>query len=109
MNKRKYELFFYNVIRDLGFFGWKLEWYDKSSEGYCWRNRRVINIGPENANIKRLMLHEIAHINTCLNTNVPHCSEFWLRFEKLLNKYLPNTLLSDSDKYIKKLYNKIDR
>ena len=60
--KEENEKFFYFVIKDLDYHGWKLEWYkDTSSEGYCWLNRKVINIGPENENVKQLILHEIAH------------------------------------------------
>jgi len=98
------EKFFYKVIEELDYYDWKLEWYkDDSSEGYCCEPLKIIYIGPANENVKRLILHEIAHINTCLNGN-RHRTEFWLKYEKLLEKYLQKVELSDGDKYYKKLY-----
>jgi len=104
MNREEYEKFFYKVIKDLGHDEWKLEWYkDSRVEGYCWPDRKIINIGPSAGNIKRLMIHEIAHIDTCLNKNNKHKKEFWQKYVKLLEKYLPSTKISKSEKYHKKL------
>jgi len=99
------EKFFYKVVGELNHLEWKLEWYkDTSPEGYCWANRKVINVGPANENVKRLILHEIAHIDTCSEHGNKHKKEFWLRYEKLLEKYLPGTELSNFDKHCKKVY-----
>jgi len=104
MKNKKDEEFFYNVIRDFGHQGWRLEWYkDDSSEGYCWLNSKKINIGPASKNIRCLMLHEIAHIDTCLSHGNKHKKEFWQRYDMLLEKYLPGTELSESEKYHRKL------
>lgn len=103
--KEENEKFFYSVIKDLNHRDWKLEWYGENScEGYCWLNRKIINIGPESENVKRLILHEIAHIDTCLDENNKHELEFWKRYEELLNKYLSNASLSESEIYTKELY-----
>lgn len=105
MNKKECEKFFHKVIKDLGHHGWKLEWYkDDSSEGYCWLNRKVINVGPSNSNVNRLILHEIAHIDTCLEDNCKHRIEFWNRYEKLLEEYMPGTPISEYDKIVKDMY-----
>jgi len=104
MRNKEDEEFFYNVIKDLGHQSWKLVWYkDSSVEGYCWRNIKKINIGPASENVKRLMLHEIAHIDTCLGYGNKHKKEFWQKYDMLLKKYLPGTELSESEKYLKKL------
>ena len=103
--KKENEEFFYSVINDLGHYGWKLEWYkDDSHEGYCWQHNKTINIGPATENVKLLILHEIAHIDTCLGHGNKHEKEFWQQYEKLLKKYLPGVELPDYDKYHKSLY-----
>lgn len=100
------EDFFNHVIKRVAHDGWKLEWYKQdSSEGWCSRATCTIKIGPKNENIKRLILHEIAHIYTCLNKRNQHELEFWKVYEELLSEYLPGTLLSSFDKTIKKVYN----
>ena len=104
--KKENEKFFYGVIKDLSHDEWKLEWYRKDRvEGYCWLNKKIINIGPSAGNIKRLMIHEIAHIDTCISENNKHKKEFWKRYVMLLEKYLPGTEISESEKYHRKLNN----
>lgn len=96
--------FFYKVIKDLNHQDWELEWYkEESPEGYCWHSSKKINIGPANRNVKLLMLHEIAHIDTCLELNNKHSKEFWDKYDELRKKYLPETELSAGEMHRRQL------
>jgi len=104
VNKWRGRMLFDRVISDLGHRGWTLEWYNKdSSEGFCWLERKVINVGPKAKSIKRLILHEIAHIDTCIGKRNKHGGEFWTRYEYLMDRYMPDVPLSESDMYSKEL------
>jgi len=82
--------FFKNVMIRLGYHGWVLNLIPNSSEGYCWRNRKRIDIGTNSKSIKSLLLHEIAHIDTCRFCNNKHFITFWRRYEDLMRRFLPS-------------------
>ena len=104
VNKWRGRLLFDRVISDLGHIGWTMEWYGKdSSEGFCWLESKVINVGPKAKSIKRLILHEIAHIDTCKGKRNKHGGEFWERYEYLMDRYMPRVSLSESDMHSKSL------
>jgi len=91
--------FFNNVMVRLSLYGWKLNLKEGSSEGYCWKHSKIIDIGIENANIKELILHEIAHINTCRFCNQKHNFDFWKCFEDLMRRFLPGVEISQAMKF----------
>lgn len=91
MNKIQH--FFNNTMIKLGYYDWKLEIVPNSHEGYCWRKQKKIQIGEKNKNPKRLVLHEISHIDTCRYFNNKHCRSFWIRYEELMRRFLPDILL----------------
>jgi len=88
--------FFNNVIIYLGFYSWKLNLKENSSEGYCWLNKKTIDIGLKHRYPKQLILHEIAHINTCRFCNQKHNYTFWKVFHSLVRKFLPKEQICDS-------------
>lgn len=97
MNEQKsIEHFFRNVLVCLGIYGWRLRWVESSSEGYCWKGRKIIDIGEQALNKKELVLHEISHIRTCRFCNNKHTQDFWWEFERLMNKFLPSIPMSKS-------------
>ena len=90
MTKPEAETFFAMVMRDLGHMGWRIEWYkDDSREGYCWRTLKKIDLGPAAEDLKDLILHEIAHVDTCLNDNDKHGPDWLQRFQELRDRYYP--------------------
>lgn len=103
-NKQDSSSFFKKVLEDLDLQDWKLEWYkEESPEGYCWHHNKTIKIGPASENVKLLMLHEIAHIDTCLELNNKHSKEFWDKYDSLREKYLPGVDISESEKHRRQL------
>ena len=94
MHSKDLQHFFNNVIIRLSLYGWKLNLRKGSSEGYCWKHSKVIDIGLDNANPKELILHEIAHIGTCRFCNQKHNSDFWKLFEDLMRRFLPGAEIS---------------
>lgn len=87
--------FFKNIICRLGYCGWKLKIVYNSSEGYCWKWKRTIDIGIDNRDCKNLLLHEISHIDTCRFCNNKHHIEFWRRYEDLIRRFLPSGIPSN--------------
>lgn len=83
--------FFKNVMNVLKYYGWILRMVAKSSEGFCWRDTKTLDVGENAKNCKRLLLHEIAHINTSRFCNNKHNLIFWRRYEDLLRRFLPKT------------------
>lgn len=81
--------FFNNVIVYLGYYGWKLNIIKNSKEGFCWHHKKTIDVGENNSNPKRLILHEISHIDTCRFCNNKHSIFFWKKYEDLMRKFLP--------------------
>lgn len=90
------EHFFRNVLMYLKIYDWKLRWIKNSSEGYCWKKTKIIDIGEQTISKKELILHEIAHIRTCRFCNNKHTHNFWWEFERLMNKFLPSVPMSKS-------------
>lgn len=87
--------FFNNVLIRLSLYGWQLRLTD-SSEGYCWKGRKIIDIGLNCRYPKELILHEIAHILTCRFCNQKHNFTFWKTFDDLVRRFLPESVGSES-------------
>ena len=81
---------------------WSLKFFP-NKEGYCWRGRKLLDIGVCGANPSRLLLHEVAHIKSQPFGN-QHNQSWFDMYLRLLKTYLPNAPLSESDKIIVKVY-----
>jgi len=85
---RQAKHFFGNVMVRLGHYGWKIRFVPGSREGYCWTKTRTIDVGEDARDIKRLILHEIAHIGTARWCNNKHNITFWRQYNYLLRRFL---------------------
>lgn len=89
--------FFNNTVIKLGIYDWKLNFKKNNSEGYCWKNKKIINIGLNCKEPYELILHEIAHINSCRFCNQKHNYNFWRLFKDLMRRFLPNEQISKTE------------
>ena len=96
INKEQKELlhFFNNVMIKLNIHGWKLILNEDKSEGYCWINKKNIDIGLNYENPKELLIHEIAHINICRFCNNKHTFDFWKTFLDYMRRFIPKEKIS---------------
>jgi len=84
--------FFRNVMVCLGHHGWMLECRD-SSDSYCWLSKKKITLGlGYKGDPRQILLHEIAHIDTCRFCNNKHTTAFWKRCEYLVRRFLKTGL-----------------
>ena len=84
--------FFRNVMIRLGHHGWSLDLRD-GHDSYCWINQKKIVIGIDyEGDLRQIILHEIAHIDTAKYCNQKHNPQFWKRVEYLVRKFLKTTL-----------------
>lgn len=79
--------FFKNVIIQLGYYDWKIEF---THDSYCWKYRKTITISDKVKNKKQMILHEVAHISTCRFCNQKHNYKFWKHFKDLMKRFLPS-------------------
>ncbi|MCK9435095.1 MAG: hypothetical protein M0R32_09830 [Candidatus Cloacimonetes bacterium] len=98
ISKKEITHFFNRVLLYLGEYGWSLNLVPNSSEGYCWKTRKVIDAGENSKDIKQLIIHETAHIRTCRFCNNKHTLDFWMEFDRLKDKFLPGVEISESNK-----------
>ena len=84
--------------------GWKINLKSNTGDGYCWKDKKIIDIGLDNENPLRLLLHETAHVGINPHGN-KHTQEWFDEYNVLLKKYMPGTGISESDKIIQKTYN----
>ena len=83
--------------------GWKINLIPNSSEGYCWKKQKIIDLGLE-GNPLSLLLHEVAHIGNNPHGN-KHNQKWFDEYIKLMRKYMPGTRIGKSEKIIQKVYN----
>jgi len=83
--------------------GWTIKLKPNSTEGYCWEDKRVIDLGLKNVNPLRLLLHEIAHVGINPHGN-KHTQKWFNEYLKLMRKYIPGMEISDGEKVIQKVY-----
>ena len=96
MNKEKAQSFFENVIVKLGHYDWTINF---CNDYYCWHFYKRIDVSLNyNGDIRQIILHEIAHIDTAKYCNQKHNPQFWKRLEYLTRKFLKDNL----DKHQKK-------
>ena len=78
--------FFKNVCLFLNIHDWKIEF---NYDNYCWIHKKIITINPEyDGDVRQIILHEIAHINTCRFSNQKHTPAFWKHLEYITWKFL---------------------
>jgi len=96
MNEKKTQDFFKNVIIRLGYYDWIINF---CNDYYCWHFYKRIDINLNyGGDIRQIILHEIAHIDTAKYCNQKHNPQFWKRLEYLTRKFLKRGL----DKHQKK-------
>lgn len=83
--------------------GWKICLKPNRREGYCWQKQKKIDIGLDNSNPLRLLLHEVAHIGINPHGN-KHTQEWFNEYLSLLDKYIPRIGISKSDEIIRRTY-----
>lgn len=86
MSSKQIQHFFNNVMMCENIHGWTLNF---TTDYYCWKSRKRIDVDPNyDGDVRQMILHEIAHINTCKYSNNKHTPDFWKRMELLTKKYL---------------------
>lgn len=92
MTDKQIHNFFNNVMIKLGYYNWKLN-LTNGSDSFCWIKQNKIDIGKNyNGDIRQIILHEIAHIDTAKYCNNKHNPQFWKRLEYLIKKFLKTSL-----------------
>ncbi len=92
MNERQIHHFFNNTMMVLGYHGWTLN-LRSGSDSYCWIKSKRIDIGMDyDGDIRQIILHEIAHIDTARFCNQKHNFSFWTRMEYLCQRFLHKQL-----------------
>jgi len=99
--KHECEQFFKSVLFYLRIYGWHLRWVPSSSEGYCWKTCKIIDVGVNNINKKQLIIHEVSHIRTARFCNQKHNPSFWREQEELMHHFLPNQKLERWQRILK--------
>jgi len=82
--------------------GWKIRLLDGKA-GYCWQDKNIIDLGLNNSNPLRLLLHEIAHIGIKPHGN-KHNQKWFNEYIKLMRRYMPRIGIGKSDKIIQKVW-----
>ena len=105
MKNTKYVHFFKNVCLFLNIHDYKIEF---TNDSYCWKHKKVVTIDTEyHGDIRQIILHEIAHINTCRFSNQKHTPAFWKHLEYLTRKFLKKSLDKHQIKHKKYMTNGI--
>lgn len=87
-----YMPFFKKVMVRLGHHNWLMV-MRAGNDNYCWRKSKEITIGVDyDGDIRQIILHEIAHIDTARFCNQGHNPSFWKRLEYLCWKFLGQQL-----------------
>ncbi len=74
----------------LGHHGWTIRF---CNDNFCWTNKKRIDINLSySGDIRQIILHEIAHINTAKYCNQKHNLQFWKHLEFLTKKILKKEL-----------------
>ena len=88
MTIRQVERFFTAVMLRLGYYDWNVHVHT-GTDSYCWISSKVIDVGlGYDGDVRQIMLHEIAHIDTARFCNQKHTPVFWKRLEYLTWKFL---------------------
>lgn len=92
--------FFNNVMVKLGHHDWTINF---CNDNYCWIKNKRIDIDLNyNGDVRQIILHEIAHINTAKYCNQKHNPSFWKNLDYLTWKFLKKDI--DSRQIFHKKY-----
>ena len=92
-SNKSYQHFFNNVMIRLGYYDWSINF---TTDSYCWLKQKKIDVNMNyTGDLRQIMLHEIAHIETAKFCNQKHNPQFWKRLEYLTIKFLKKEI----DKY----------
>ncbi len=83
--------------------GWKIRLIPDSKEGYCWQERKIIDLGLSCPDFFGLLLHEVAHIDNNPHGN-KHNQKWFDDYLALMRKYMPGIDINKSDKIIQEVY-----
>lgn len=83
--------------------GWTICLKPERTEGYCWEDKKIIDLGLLNTNPLRLLLHEIAHIGINPFGN-KHTQEWFDEYTALMKRYMPGVDIGESEKIIQRVY-----
>lgn len=82
--------FFNNVMIKLGHYGWSIRF---CNDNYCWIEHKIIDINVSyKGDVRQIILHEIAHIDTAKYCNQKHNPDFWKRLDYLTWRFLKKDL-----------------
>lgn len=82
--------FFKNVMIKLGHYDWSIRF---CNDNYCWKEHKRIDIDPTyDGDVRQIILHEIAHIDTAKYCNQKHNPDFWNRLNYLTWRFLKKDL-----------------
>jgi hypothetical protein len=96
-SEKYYRQFFNNVIIKLGHYGWTIRF---CKDYYCWIKSKRIDIDLNyNGDVRQIILHEIAHIDTAKYCNQKHNLAFWKRLEYLTWRFLKQDLDENNKRY----------
>lgn len=102
-NNKKYIHFFNNVMNDLNHQGWSINF---CSDCYCWKSYKRIDIDLRyKGDIRQIILHEIAHIDTAKYCNQKHNPDFWKKLKYITKKHLNSDLDEEQKKHMKYMTN----
>jgi hypothetical protein len=102
-NIHELQNFFNNVKIKLGFYDWKIRF--NCAENYCWVEDKRIDINlVDGFDPYKLILHEIAHIDTAKYCNQKHNYDFYKKLRYLYYKFLNRDLKINNDKEIKNVF-----
>lgn len=90
--------FFNRVKIYLSLYNWDIKFIDNQQEGYCYKERKTIEIGLKNRNPKELILHELCHAYTSRFCNNKHDHAFLKELLLLRQKFLGKNFHSNYDK-----------
>lgn len=74
-----------------------------SKEGYCWQEKKIIDLGLSCPDFLGLLLHEVAHIGNNPHGN-KHNQKWFGEYLSLMRKYMPGIDINKHDKIIQKCY-----
>lgn len=81
----------------LGHHGWTLNF---TNDYYCWQGKRTIDICLDYpGDVRQMILHEIAHIDTAKYCNQRHNPDFWKRYEYLTRRFLRSDIDENNKKH----------
>lgn len=94
---KNYKHFFNNVKIKLGYPDWTINF---CNDNYCWIKQKRIDIDLNyKGDIRQIILHEIAHIDTAKYCNQKHNVDFWKRLDYLTHKFLQKDLDDNQKKH----------